>query len=329
MVIAIIGILSGLIIVGMNNATNSANDAKRKANLDTIRKALLMYQANNGGTYPISATPCDIGSTCTTTEFNSLIANYLPNPPRDPSGATIYYKYTSANGTNFTVSTPAVSSQAVNSQYGTGIADIDGNFYNTVLIGTQTWMASNLMTIKYRDGSAITDGRLTSNWIASNDHYCYPPASGNIVEETLPNIILNNLGFVYQWDAVANSKGICPVGWHVPSDAEWYVLENYLKDSGQTCDANRVGVYDCFPTGAKISSFVLNGTNSSGFSAILAGQREIDGSFANRGVAFFPWSSTESSSNMAYDRLIGNSVATIRRSTNNKAQGFPVRCLKN
>ena len=59
-VIAIIGILSGLIIVGMSNATNSANDAKRKANIETIRKALMMYQANNGGVYPIQTTQRNI-----------------------------------------------------------------------------------------------------------------------------------------------------------------------------------------------------------------------------------------------------------------------------
>ena len=101
-VIAIVGILSGLIVMTASNATNAANDAKRKANLETIRKALLMYQANNGGVYPISTVQCDIGSTCTTTEFNSLIANYLPNPPRDPAGT--FYKYYSYNGSSFDIS---------------------------------------------------------------------------------------------------------------------------------------------------------------------------------------------------------------------------------
>ena len=64
-VIAIVGILSGLIVMTASNATNAANDAKRKANLETIRKALLMYQAANGGIYPISTVQCAIGSTCT------------------------------------------------------------------------------------------------------------------------------------------------------------------------------------------------------------------------------------------------------------------------
>ena len=102
-VIAIIGILSGLIIVGMNNATNSANDAKRKANIETIRKALMMYQANNGGNYPVQATQCDINNSPSgCTNLAALIAPYLPNLPTDPISG-INYKYISTAGTDFTL----------------------------------------------------------------------------------------------------------------------------------------------------------------------------------------------------------------------------------
>ena len=114
-VIAIVGILSGLIIVGMSNTTNSANDAKRKANIETIRKALLMYQANNGGTYPTGVAElagCNIGApvgSVPCSGFSSALAILLPNPPVDP--VFKYYIYIS-DGTSFTISA-ALSSEKV------------------------------------------------------------------------------------------------------------------------------------------------------------------------------------------------------------------------
>ncbi|MFA5431891.1 MAG: type II secretion system protein [Candidatus Paceibacterota bacterium] len=101
-IIAIIGILSGLIVVSMNGSINSANDAKRKAGVDVIRKALLIYGTLNGMTYPVQATPCNIGQggSCSTA-FTNAIAELLPNPPTDPISGN-YYTYVSS-GTNFTV----------------------------------------------------------------------------------------------------------------------------------------------------------------------------------------------------------------------------------
>jgi len=101
-VIAIIGILSGLIVVSTNGAINSANDAKRKANIDSIRKALTVYNTLNGMTYP-TGTPelagCTIGGTCT--NLASKLSELLPNLPRDPISG--YYTYTS-DGTKYTIS---------------------------------------------------------------------------------------------------------------------------------------------------------------------------------------------------------------------------------
>ena len=248
-VIAIIGILSGVIIMSTSNATNSANDAKRKANLDTIRKALLMYQANNGGTYPISTTPCNIklSSGCS---FPASFWALLPNPPTDPTSTTTYYKYTSADGANFTVSITASSSQAINSQYGTGIADIDGNFYNTVVIGTQTWMKENLMTATYPDGTPITRGPSGSWDGLDHSYYSYPPNTSNTDDADLnTDIKTNKLGFAYQWSAAMNgstiesAQGVCPIGWHIPSNTEWNILEQYVIQKIASPNPQ----YDCNP----------------------------------------------------------------------------------
>lgn len=103
-VIAIIGILSGLIVVAMNSSINSANDAKRKAGIDTIRKALVIYGTLNGKVYPIESSVCNIGPVGTTnrcTTLASALSELLPNVPVDPVSG--YYTYVS-NGTDFTVS---------------------------------------------------------------------------------------------------------------------------------------------------------------------------------------------------------------------------------
>jgi prepilin-type N-terminal cleavage/methylation domain-containing protein len=101
-VIAIIGILSGLITISMKGSINSANDAKRKANIDTIRKSIMVYGALNWGAYPVEST-CNIGPVGTTNRCANLAAAItdLTNPPVDPVSG--YYTYVS-NGTSFTIS---------------------------------------------------------------------------------------------------------------------------------------------------------------------------------------------------------------------------------
>jgi prepilin-type N-terminal cleavage/methylation domain-containing protein len=102
-VIAIIGILSGLIVISMNASINSANDAKRKANIDAIRKALVIYSALNGNVYPVEA-GCNVGAPTGSNPCSILtnkISDLLPNPPKDPISGD-YYRYVS-DGTSFTV----------------------------------------------------------------------------------------------------------------------------------------------------------------------------------------------------------------------------------
>ncbi|MFA5431699.1 MAG: SUMF1/EgtB/PvdO family nonheme iron enzyme [Candidatus Paceibacterota bacterium] len=103
-VIAIVGILSGLIVISMNGSIASANDAKRKANISTISKALMIYGTLNGGVYPKEANPtvqCDIGLNCP--NLTTALAELLPNPPIDPSG-TRYKYFSNSVGSTFTVS---------------------------------------------------------------------------------------------------------------------------------------------------------------------------------------------------------------------------------
>ncbi len=330
-VIAIIGILSGLIIVSMSGATNSANDARRKSNLDAIRKALVYTGTLNGGIYPISTSVCNIGNNCPST-LTTFLADMLPTLPTDPVSG--YYTYISdATGSRFTVSAALSTGNISYSNqggYANGAVDIDGNSYGAVTIGTQTWMTSNLMTTRYRDGTAITRGGTTAGSWDGSDHgyYAYPQRiDGTQNEETLANIKANNLGFVYQQSAVTNAKGICPSGWHVPTDTEYKTLVEYLGTAG--CDGSGYDWY-CSPAGASLKEAGTahwnagnTGTNTSGFSAVGAGCRVTDGSFYDRSVVTYLWSSSST-----LNRFLDCEESRVYRDTGSAAYGFSVRCLK-
>ncbi|MEI7750050.1 MAG: LamG-like jellyroll fold domain-containing protein [Candidatus Moraniibacteriota bacterium] len=209
------------------------------------------------------------------------------------------------------------------------VSDADGNPYGTVAVGTQCWMASNMMTTRYPDGTAITRGPTSATWNGNdNGYYAYPPNTSNNAEETLANIKSGRLGFLYQWSAVMygsttpGAQGICPSGWHVPTDAEQYTLENFLKDPGQTCSASRNGD-DCRDAGAKM---IFGG--SSGLNFPLDGFRDYNGIFFGRGGNTFFASSQKSGSTAAVARHFFGS-ATVNRHIDTNPYGFSVRCLKN
>jgi len=192
------------------------------------------------------------------------------------------------------------------------VKDADLNQYNTVLVGTQCWMASNLK-VGTRIAGASSQ---TNNGII--EKYCYSDTDANCTTD----------GGLYQWDeamqysTTEGSRGICPAGWHIPSDAQQYALENFLKDSGQTCDAARNGAYDCSTAGTKMKS---GGT--SGLNIPLAGYRFTDGSFLYRASYALLWSSLQSGGS-AWTRYLNSSEARVYRYSNSKANGFSVRCLK-
>ena len=334
-VIAIVGILSGLIVVSMNGSVDSANDAKRKSNLDAIRKALVVYGTLNGMIYPIQPTPCTIGggtTPCSTLASN--LSELLPSLPTDPVSGNYYTYVSDSTGYNYVLSgnlSSSTLSYSNNGGYTIGAVDVDGNHYGSVTIGTQTWLTSNLMTTKYRDGTAITRGGTTSgSWNGSdNGYYAYPPNVGNTAEESLANIQANKLGFVYQQGAVLNAKGLCPTGWHVPSDAEYKTLVEYLGTAN--CDGTGASYgWFCTPAGASLKeagtahwSSGNTGTNTSGFSAVGTGYRGTDGSFSNRSVYTYLWSSSST-----LNRYLSYTESRVYRYTYSAAYGFSVRCLK-
>jgi uncharacterized protein (TIGR02145 family) len=202
------------------------------------------------------------------------------------------------------------------------IKDRDGNVYHTVTIGTQVWMVENLKTTKYNDGSPIplvTDG---SAWTElSTPGYCWHNNNEAANKDTY--------GALYNWYTVNTGK-LCPKGWHVPTDAEWKTLEMYL---GLTqAEADDFG-YRGTDQGTQLKNTSGwnsggNGTNTSGFSALPGGGRNLNGTFFSIGSYGIWWSSSEVGTNYAWFRYLSYNYGYVFRSNDSKQNGFSVRCLR-
>jgi uncharacterized protein (TIGR02145 family) len=217
------------------------------------------------------------------------------------------------NELSFTTTTPS----------GTPVTDADGNIYNTVTIGTQIWMAENLKTTKYNDGSAIPLVTDNTAWTAlTTPGYCWY----NNDEATSKA----SYGALYNWYSINTGK-LCPTDWHVSSDAEWKTLEMYLGMSQAQADS--IG-WRGTDQGAQLKNntgwnFGGNGTNTSGFSALPWGNRDYDGTYHNVDNYGIWWSSTEFDTSFVWNRDIYIGYASVYRGHYNKQLGFSVRCLKN
>ena len=220
------------------------------------------------------------------------------------SGATTYFVRAYATNSAGTAYGSQVTFKTLDT-----LTDIDGNVYPIVQIGTQVWMAENLRTTRYRTGATITNvtnattwsGLTTGAWV----HY------GNSTDnETV-------YGKLYNWYAVADSRNICPTGWHVPSDAEWTVLSNFL--------ATDVGFKMKSTSGWQDNG---NGSNASGFNGLPGGYRSTPGPFDLVGRLGYFWSSSEYLSGNAWGRLLSRDARDLGRLNDFKRRGFSVRCVQ-
>jgi len=190
--------------------------------------------------------------------------------------------------------------------------DADGNVYGSVQIGSQCWADRNLnVGVKLASGSTEpnTGDTTIQKW-------CYDNSDANCGTD----------GGLYNWteatkDGYAGTNGtdICPTGWHMPTDAEYYTLENYLATG--TCSATRT-VWECDPAGT-----ALKDGGASGYDGLLTGFRKTDGSFYFRGSREYMWSSTESGTS-AWRRFLYSGRTTVDRGAIVKGYGSSIRCLK-
>jgi uncharacterized protein (TIGR02145 family) len=293
---------------------------------------------NNGGSaitgYTVTSSPGGITATGTTSPLN---VTGLTNG----TAYTFTVVATNANGNSSpSTASSAVTPSAPSFTCGTStVADIDGNSYNTVPIGSQCWTKENLKVTKYNDGNAIPD-ETAGGWggLTTGARSDYTGAASYIA----------TYGYLYNWYAAkgvsttgsTNYKNICPAGWHVPTDAEWTIMIQTLDPSQAVNSGNVltfIGLQSPTAGGnmkstdpAVWNSQNIGANNSSGFSALPGGFRDQGGTFSN--VRDFPyfWSATESAVNNgnACLRNLRNGDSFVVRDMKEKIYGFSVRCLK-
>jgi uncharacterized protein (TIGR02145 family) len=191
----------------------------------------------------------------------------------------------------------------------------DGSATTTVKIGNQEWMPENLNVTSFQNGDIIPEAKTNAEWekarAGNQPVWCYynsDPDNGK------------KYGKLYNWFAVVDARGLCPDGWHIPSDEEWNVLVEYLGSDDAGTDI----------TGLTGWNYNGNGKNAGGFNALPGGYRYYgDGTFNNVGDYGYWWSSTENQANNAWYRVVTCFDGPIGRYAGNKRTGFSVRCIKN
>ena len=218
----------------------------------------------------------------------------------------------------------------------TTIEDIDGNVYEIIEIGEQVWMAENLKTTRYSNGDEIIYIDNPNEW---NNNFIGHYAAYN---NDLSNV--DSYGYLYNWSAANDNRGICPDGFHVPSDQEWSELIQYLDPNTNPFAENHNDVHSSLAGGSLKDTGTIqegdglwqspntNATNVSGFSALPAGltndeNQNVDLMGYYLGYLAWYWTSTAIDSDLAWSRELFWSGSDIHRHSITKNYGISVRCV--
>ena len=318
-VLLLVGVISTLeCSTATNNGTLTATTAASGVT------SVISYTAGNGGTHN--------GQVVTSTGVTGLTATLQAGTFANGNG-NLTYTITGTPATSGTASfalniggktctvtrTVAIAPQNPTSSYGSNITDVEGNSYKTVFIGTQQWMGENLKTSKYSDGTTIpniTDITQWSNLMTGVWAYYNNDAANNA-----------KYGKLYNWYVVSETsnngnKNVCPTGWHVPSDAEWTVLTDYL--GGASVAGGKMK--EVGTTNWNSPNIIY--TNTSLFTGLPGGYRYSNGNYYYVGNYGYWWSSTEASTNYAWNRVLTNTYGNAGSYDGDKRSGLSVRCLR-
>lgn len=189
--------------------------------------------------------------------------------------------------------------------------DIDGNIYKTVRIGNQEWFAENLRTTSYNNGTTIPLVSDNNVWTGlSTAAYCWYNNDQTTYGDTY--------GALYNWYTINTGK-LCPTGWHVPTDAEWASLTDYV--GGDSIAGTRLKTTSGWSSDG-------NGTDKYGFSALPGGYRSGNfGTFNPVGYYGYWWSTAEDASH-ALRWYMGHDSGSVKNSYGSKSHGLSVRCVR-
>ena len=278
------------------NAGNYAGVSFNSEGVSGLKAVLSPGKLVNGNgtlTFSITGTPASVGTATFNITFNGKSCT-LTKSVNDPSQPT--------NG------------------YGENITDIDGNTYKTVIIGTQHWMAQNLNTSKFSDGTPIPNVVGSLEWSKLNSPgWCY---YGN---DPSFEVVFGKLYNGYTVNSKYNGgKNVCPTGWHVSTDAEWLILGDYLGGvniAGDKLKESGDAHWNVPNTDA---------SNSSLFTALPGGYRGGDSNAEfNNLLTWGGWyTSTELSSSSIWTRHIWGLYSELGRGTAGKTGGLSIRCVK-
>ena len=200
----------------------------------------------------------------------------------------------------------------------------DGRVYTMVGIGNQTWMAENLRVDRFRNGDPITEAKTNEDWIKACENkqpaWCYydnDPANGSLL-----------IGVLYNWYAVIDSRGLAPIGWHIPSETEWSIIENY--SGGNENGGKKMKAVGAWGNGLYGRN---DGTNESGFSARPGGFRTSNGEFYALNTIGMWWSSSSKINKKGIERAFRFTIdyrsdSTVLLGSTLPNEGYSVRCIK-
>jgi uncharacterized protein (TIGR02145 family) len=195
------------------------------------------------------------------------------------------------------------------------VSDVDGNTYTTVSIGSQVWMGGNLKTAKYNDNTAIPNVTVNATWEAlSTAAYCWYANDDATYK--------NRYGALYNWYAVKIGK-LCPIGWHVPTIAEWTTLSTFL--GGTLISGSKLKEVGT----SHWNSPNTDATNETGFTALPGGNRTVTGTFGELGDAGYWWMSTEAVPSIlgAKSWKLINSGGIMNSIDADENIGMSIRCI--
>jgi uncharacterized protein (TIGR02145 family) len=260
------------------------------------------------------------------TNPNPTIA--LPTKTVDGTGTGSFVSTISGLNVNTTYYVRAYATNSLGTAYGnqqtfttllflqgSGISDIDGNNYTSIILGTQEWMGENLKTSKFANGVSIPNIIDASAWTSNNSSaWAYHN-----------NALSNNAtyGKLYTWYATVDSRNVCPTGWHVPTDTEWATLATFLGGSSVAGGKlKQVGTTTWLAPNTAA-------TNSSNLTFVPGTSRSTTGQFFSLGLAGVYWSSSEFSAIDGVNRYLTNESGELIFDHNGKNGGFSIRCIKN